>query len=160
MEVAAAASSHPLDCAAGDCSVTNRLLVDSGSQTEAWAKPRGGGMGWRRKRCSVSLASLAVSVALVLAALLILLLDEHTWLHSHSDELVPQSDEDCMAASVGMDTGTWTYEDGPEMRSWTVRPPAASQYASRCPVLTLALRRVRAGGRQGWWAQAQDHLPH
>ena len=80
-------------------------------------------MSWRRKRCSVSLASLAVSVALLLAALLIVLLDAHTWLHSQeSDELAPQSDEDCMAASVGMHTGTWTYEDGPEMRSWTVRP--------------------------------------
>lgn len=135
MEVAAAASSRPRDCAAGDCAATDRLLVDSGSQTGAWAKQKDGGTEWRRKRCSVSLASLAVSVGLVLAALLLFVLGSHTWLHSHdSDKAVPQSDEDCMAASQGMHTGTWTYEDGPEMRSWTVRPPAALTRQSASPV--------------------------
>ena len=126
MEAAAAASSRPLDCAAGDGSVTDRLLVDSGCQTEAPVKQRGGWREWRRKRCSVvSLASLGAVSLLLLAALLILLLGSHTWLHSHeSDKLaVPQSGGDCMAASVGMHniTGTWTYEDQLESQMRTVQ---------------------------------------
>ena len=122
MEAAAAASSRPLDCAAGDGSVTDRLLVDSGCQTEAPVKQKGGWRELRRKRCSVvSLASLGAVSLLLLAALLILLLGSHTWLHSHeSDKLaVPESGGDCMVASVGMHniTGTWAYEDGSQMRT-------------------------------------------
>ena len=111
MEAAAAASSRPLDCAAGDGSVTDRLLVDSGSQTEAAAKQTGGWTERRRQRCSVvSLASLGVVSLLLLAALLILLLGSHTWLHSHESDKLADSDGDCMAASVGMHTGTWTVD--------------------------------------------------
>ena len=146
MEAAAAASSRPLDCAAGDGSVTDRLLVDSGSQTEAAAKQTGGWTERRRQRCSVvSLASLGAVSLLLLAALLILLLGSHTWLHSHESDKLADSDGDCMAASVGMRTGTWTYEDrfGPQIRSWTVRPPAAltRQSASCSSCLAWCARR-------------------